>query len=248
MIRISPSHPDGVIVISVARSPIPSPTAPTPWLIAGDHRANRDSRSESNQSCGDDAWCGSDINYRGIVNRNVNHLRICRLDDVDRLTRGGLLYFYLILLVGPQRARGIGLCAQALNRSGYGRLVRRKCNADSGVIVNIFRHHGHDLRKIHQRDKRGIEARRLCRIGERGAAEIGILLQPVIHVENFLRIGAGSGDLRQQRIRIEGDGSEQLVQFFGSGRRRVLRADQWHKVLRKQKCEQQNYGGEGALS
>ena len=105
------------------------------------------------------------------------------------------------------------------------------------------------MRKIHQRDKRWIESRRLCGIGERGSGEIGILLQPVIHVENFLRIGAGSGDLREQRIRIERDRSEQLVQFFGSGGSlRVLRAEQWYKILRKHKSDQQNNRGEGALS
>ena len=122
---------------------------------------------------------------------------------------------------------------QALNRSGDRRLVRRKCGADGSVVVNILRHHGYDLRKIHQRHERWIESRSLRCIGERFTAEIGILQQPVIHIENFLRIGAGRGDLREQGIRIEGDWSEQLVQFVGSGKRRVLRANEWREILRK---------------
>jgi len=174
-------------------------------------------------------------------------LRIGWLDYIDRLTRG-LLHFHLILVVAAQRAGSIGLRAQTLNRSRDRRLVRRKCVADGGVVVDVLRHHGDDLGKIYQGYERWIEARRLRRVGERGAAEIGILLQPVIHVENFLRIGAGSGDLREQRIRIERDRSEQLVQFFGrGGRRRVLRTDQWREVLGKQKCDEQNNCGEGAL-
>lgn len=175
-------------------------------------------------------------------------MRICRLDDVDRLTRGGLLHFYLILVVAAQRARGIGLRSQPLNRSRNRRLVRCKRIADSGVIVNVLRHHGYDLRKIYQRYERWIESGRLCGVGERGAAEIGILLQPVIHIENFLWIGAGRGDLCEKRIGIKGDWREQLVQFVGSGRSRVLRAEQWYKVLRKHKSNQQNYRREGALS
>jgi hypothetical protein len=134
-------------------------------------------------------------------------LRICGLDDVDRLTRG-LLHFHLILGVTAQRARGIGLGAQALNRSGNRCLVRQKCVADGGVIIDVLRHHGYDLGKIHQRDERWIKSRLLCCVGKRGAGEIGILQEPVINVENFLRIGAGSGDLRQKGIRIEGDWSE----------------------------------------
>ena len=175
-------------------------------------------------------------------------MRICRLDDVDRLIRGGLLHFYLILVAAAQRARSIGLSAQPLNRSGDRRLVRRKRGADRRVVVNILGHHGDNLRKIHQRYERWIESRSLRRVSARLAAEIGILQQPVVHIENFLRISAGSGDLRQKGIRIERDWSEQLVQFVGSGKRRVLRADQWHKVLRKQKCEEQNHRSEGAVA
>jgi hypothetical protein len=88
------------------------------------------------------------------------------------------------------------LGAQPLNRSGDRPLVRQKRYSDSGVIVDVLRHHRYDLRKIRQRYKRGIESLRLCRVGERVASETGILMQPVIDVENFLRICAGSGDLR----------------------------------------------------
>ena len=160
-------------------------------------------------------------------------MRTSRLDYVDRLTRG-LLHFDLKLGVTAQGARGIGLGAQALNRSGNRRLVRQECVADGGVIVDVLRHHSYDLGKIHQRDKRRVEPLRLCRVGERGAGEVGILLQPVVNIENFLWICAGSGDLREKGIRIEGDRCKQLVQFFGSGRRnRVLREQQRQEILRK---------------
>jgi hypothetical protein len=144
------------------------------------------------------------------------------------------LHFHLGLLIGAQRARSIRLRAQPLDRIRHRRLVRRKCHADRGVVVDVFRHHRHHLRKIHQRDERGIKSRCLRRIGERRAGKVRILYQPIINVENFLRVRARSRDLRQQRIRIQRHRSQQLVQLVSSGRSdRVVRADQRHKVLRK---------------
>jgi hypothetical protein len=95
-IRIAPSHPVGMIVIGAVRSPIPSPTAPAPWLVSRDEHANRNSRSESDERRGCDARVGSDVNHGGVVNRNIDYLWISRLDYVDRLTRG-LLHFDLKL-------------------------------------------------------------------------------------------------------------------------------------------------------
>jgi hypothetical protein len=77
--------------------------------------------------------------------------------------------------------------------------------ADRRVVVHIFRHHLEDLREIGQRDKCRIESLRLRRIGERGASQVGISLQPIVHIQNFLGIRGGRGDLRQQRIRIKSD-------------------------------------------
>jgi hypothetical protein len=143
------------------------------------------------------------------------------------------LHFHLGLLIGAQRAWSISLRAQSLNRIGHGRLVRRKCHADGGVIVYVLRHHRDHLRKIHQRDERRIKSRRLRRIGERSAGKVRILYQPIINVENFLRVGASSSDLRQQGIRVQRHRSQQLIQLVSSGRSSVLRANQRDKVLRK---------------
>jgi hypothetical protein len=95
-IRIAPSHPVGMIVIGAVRSPIPSPTAPTPGLVGRDKHANRNPRSESDERGGCDARVRGDVNHGGIVNRNIDHLRTSRLDYVDRLTCG-LLHFDLNL-------------------------------------------------------------------------------------------------------------------------------------------------------
>ena len=232
-IGISPSAPDGVIVISAARAPIPSPPAPSPWAVINEQSADSDANSKSDQRSGNHTARGTDVNHGGIVLRNVDHLRICRLDYVHRLSRGGLLHFHLIISVGAQCAGVISLRAQTLNRIGDGSLVGCERVADGAVVVDVLGHHGDDLRKIHQRDKCGIESGSLRRVSERSAGEIAVCLQPIIDVENFLWIGAGGGDLSQQSVGIERDRSQQLVQFVRSGRSLVLRAEQRDKVLRK---------------
>jgi len=99
----------------------------------------------------------------------------------------------------------------------------------------VLRHHLEDLGKIHQGDEGGIEAHLLGRIGEGGTRQIRILGQPIIDVENFLRIGRGGGDLRQQRIGIKSDGGQELVEFFWS----------WNRVLRGKKRRELLQNDEG---
>jgi hypothetical protein len=98
----------------------------------------------------------------------------------------------------------------------------------------VLRHHLQHLRKIYQRDKRRIESLFLRRVRQLSSVEIGVLLQPVINIKNFLRIGRGSGDLREQRIRIKRDRSQQLIQFLRCGGR-GLRLEQRPKVLKNQR-------------
>jgi hypothetical protein len=52
----------------------------------------------------------------------------------------------------------------------------------------VLRHHLQHLRKIHQRNERRIESLLLCRVGERRAGQPLIVLQPVIDIQNLLRI------------------------------------------------------------
>jgi hypothetical protein len=88
---------------------------------------------------------------------------------------------------------------------------------DRGVIVDVLRHHLQHLRKTGQRDECRIESLFLCGVGECGSFKVRILLQPVIHIDNFLRIGRGSCDLGQQRIGVKRDRSQQLIQLLRGG-------------------------------
>jgi hypothetical protein len=152
--------------------------------------------------------------------RDINNLRTRGLNYINGLTRW-LLYLHLLLRITAQRAGVVRLSPQALNRSRDGFLIRGKCLSDGGVVVDVLSHHFQHLRKIYQRDECGIESLLLCRISERRARKPGVLRQPVIDIQDFLRIGGGGSDLGEQGIGIKGDWGQQLVQLF-RGKRRCL--------------------------
>jgi hypothetical protein len=54
----------------------------------------------------------------------------------------------------------------------------------------------------------------LRRIGQRLSLKALILLQPIVCIRNLLRIGRRRTNLRQKRIRIERDWSNQLIELI----------------------------------
>lgn len=72
--------------------------------------------------------------------RDVDDLRLGRLNDVDGLT-GDLLDLDGLLLVGAEGSCGVGLAAEALDGCGDFLLVGRHRLADCGVVVDVVRHH-----------------------------------------------------------------------------------------------------------
>jgi hypothetical protein len=127
----------------------------------------------------------------------------------------------LLLTVAAKSAGGVGLLAQALDRIHDRALVGLEGLSDGGVIIDILRHHVEHLGKADQRQECGIKPLGLRRIGQSCALEARILVQPVLNVENLLRVGGGGGDLRQQGVGIEGNRREQLIEFLRSGKRRL---------------------------
>jgi hypothetical protein len=125
-IRISPSAPGAAVVICAMRSPIPTPTAPSPRAVINQQRANPDTNSEGDERDGRHARSRADIDHSGIVLRHINNLRTRRLDYIHSLTWRRLLNLHLHLFIAAQSSRGIGLGAQALNRLAHRSLIRRK--------------------------------------------------------------------------------------------------------------------------
>lgn len=174
-------------------------------MVINQQRANRDSRSERDYRRGP-AWSRSDIDHGRIVLRHIDDLRTRRLDHVNGLARRRLLHLYLHFRIAAQGARGVGLCTQPLHRGTDGGLIRSESRTDCGVIVHVLRHHVNHLRESNECYEGGIKPLGLRAIGQRSAGEVRIGLQPVINVQDFLRIGRGRSDLCQQRIRIKSDG------------------------------------------
>jgi hypothetical protein len=124
MIRIRPTAPITMVVISAARSPVPSPSTPSPWPVINQQRTNPDPYPETDQRCRDHGIGGrSNVDDGGIILRHIDDLRVRRLDYVDRLTRR-LLYLYLLLCIAAQRAGGVCLSPQPLNRLSDSSLIR----------------------------------------------------------------------------------------------------------------------------
>ena len=97
------SSPRAAIVVD-AVPPSPAPTAPSPRLVVGDEESDADAYSEGNQrGCDDGAGAGGNVDDGGVVLRDVDDLRIGRLNDVDGLI-GDLLHLNLLLLVGAERS------------------------------------------------------------------------------------------------------------------------------------------------
>jgi hypothetical protein len=158
-----------------------------------------------------------------------------------------LLHFHLLLGITLQRPGRVSLGTQSLNRCCDCCLIRRKRLPDGGVIVDVLRHHVQHLRKICQRDKCRIEPLFLRCIGKLRAAKPGVLLQPVIRVQNFLGVGRSGCNLRQQGIRVKCDRSQQLIQLLRRGDRRLGR-QQGSKILGNYQGDQQNNRRKTSLS
>src|SRR5580658_3679889 len=172
-----PSSPRGAVVIDAA-SPVPSPSAPSPRLVACNQRPNADAHAKRDKRCRDDrSRARRCIDNRRIVLRHINDLRICGLDYVHRLR--SLLHDDCLLLIRPQRTRRIRLRAQPLNRIRHRRLVRRHGRPNRGIVVDVLRHHLQNIREVHQRDEGRVVALLLRSIRQLAVRQSGIVCKPV---------------------------------------------------------------------
>ena len=130
------SAPRAAIVVD-AVTPTPSPATPAPRLIIGHQESDADAYSEGDErGCDNGAGARGNVDDGGVVLRDVDDLRIGRLDDIDGLI-GDLLHLNLLLLVGAKGSSGIGLAAQALDGCSHLGLVGRHRLANCGVVVDM---------------------------------------------------------------------------------------------------------------
>jgi hypothetical protein len=180
-------------------------------LVIGYQESDADAYSEGDErGCDDGAGAGGNVDDGGVVLRDVDDLRIGRLNDVDGLI-GDLLHLNLLLLVGAKGSSGIGLAAQALDGGSHLGLVGRHRLANCGVVVDMVRHHLEHGGEGDEREEGRIEPLFLCGVGESGTGEVRVLREPVGDVENFLWVGRGRRNLREQLVGIERNRRQQLV-------------------------------------
>jgi hypothetical protein len=117
---------------------------------------------------------------------HIDSLRACPLHN-NRLLR-----------VRAQSSRGISLGAKALDGIGNRGLICRHGLANRCIVVDIVRHHLQDVRKMHQSNESRIKSLLLRGIAERIAGKPRIVGEPIIDVENFLRVRGGGCNLREQ--------------------------------------------------
>lgn len=97
-----PAAPWAAIVVD-AVAPSPAPATPGPGLVIRDQESDADTDAEGDErGCYDGACAGGDVDDGGIVLRDVNDLRIGRLNDVDGLACD-LLDLNLLLLIAAER-------------------------------------------------------------------------------------------------------------------------------------------------
>jgi hypothetical protein len=124
-----------------------------------------------------------------------------------------LLHLNLLLRRAAQRSRRVGLRTQPLNRRRHLRLIRRDSTPERSVVVDILGHHLDHRRKVCKCDKSRIETLFLRSIRQPRSAQALIQSQPVVDIQNLLRIRRSRRNLRQQRVRIERYRRQQLIEL-----------------------------------
>jgi hypothetical protein len=173
--------------------------------------------------------------------RQIHHLRIRRLDHVNG-PASSLLHLYLLLWITAQCARSIRLRPQTLDGCRHQALICRDRGSNGRIVIDILRHHLDYLGETCQGDECRIKALLLRRFGELRHSEVVVLPQPVIEIQDLLRIGGRRRDLRQQGVRIQRNRRQQLIQLLGCGHRRHLCLQVGSKTLKQEENNQQKNG------
>jgi hypothetical protein len=183
-------------------APTPTPSTPSPRLRAVHPRTQRNSRPKAQHRRRNHIprARATRPHLLRLILRNEHHLRIRRLNH-HHLHTTLLLHRNRLVLVAIQRTSCKRILPQRLNRRHHRLLVRPERIPQRCIVIDVVRHHLYDGRKVHQRNKRRIEPMLLRRIRQRLPLQIAILMHPVVHIQNLLRIRRSRTYLRHQRIR-----------------------------------------------
>jgi hypothetical protein len=195
-------------------------------VVVVDRCAHRDTGGESNQASSDrlgivivllDHDDGRlrriRIDNLRVVLRDVDDLRVGRLDHDHLLAGRRRGRLDLLLRAGLERTFGVRILPQALDAVEHRRAIRRERRAEARGPVQLLGHELHDGRKQRHRDEVRFEALDGRRILQLGALQRSVRSEPRVQRDDLGRLGGTEEHLRQQLIRIQRDGSEQAVEI-----------------------------------
>jgi hypothetical protein len=206
------------IYIHIVAAPTPRAPAPTPDRSYG-YSPPEPEHTDSNSNSGPTAGRVNQRRIRRIppraihdyrvVARHINDFGICRLD-----LYGLTLDNHLLLFGRLEIARCLGLLPQFLNGIHYIGLLGQECFAQPLCPCRLLGHHVEDLWKGRQRLHAQVPGHLVQSVIEHVSAKVRVCLHPSVRFRNLIRIGRRYEDLREQRIGIERDRGQHLVQFL----------------------------------
>src|SRR5262245_51784112 len=240
--------PVEVVVLAVVDIDVtPAPVAVAPV------GANRDSQSEGKEGSARDITRRvvvirrirrirpRAVHDRRVVRRDVDYLRIRRLDLDDR--RAALLLGGDVLLLARLEVAGrLCLRSQPLYRIQHVLLLREKGVAQLRGHIELLVQHLESLWERRERLHTRVPLLLFQRVLQRLVLQVGIRLRPACSLDDLQRIGRCHQHLSYQRVGIERDGRDELFELLrlelgrrpDSRRARGLRA-----VLREAQRQQQ---------
>ena len=175
----------------------PAATASAAAFLLNDHRGRR-----------------RGVDGLRVVLRNVDDLRVGRLDHDHLLAARRGPGLDLLLRRGLELPGILRLDSQPLDAGEDRRAIGGERLAEPGRPVQISRHRVHDLRKEDEGHEARLEARLRRRILKLAAFQ-RLAGEPFAERRHLAGIGGTEKHLREQLIRIEGDGREQAVERVG---------------------------------
>ena len=235
-----------MVVDGIAIAPVEPPPTPSPAIGPDETNIEADSKGEVRPTKPDSRirvparprYQGITVNQPWIICGNVNHLGIRRLNGNRRV-----LVLYSLLRSGLQIARCLRPLTHHLHGVHHVLLLIVVRVAKRGSPRKVLVHISQDRRECRERLDAGVPRLWVYRLTQRVAFHVGIRLQPSIRLDHLLGEGRRRQDLGHQRVRIQRDRRDQLLQLVGSllsvGRNlrglRILLREQRLRAHRKQK-------------
>jgi hypothetical protein len=206
------------IYIHIMAAPTPGAPAPTPdrsYRYSSPEPEHTDSDGNSGPTAGRinqrrirriPPWPID--NYR-VISRHINDFGICRLD-----LYGLSLDNHLLLLGRLEIARGLGLLPQFLNGIHDIGLLGQESLTQPLCPRRLLGHHVENLWKGRQRLHAQVPGHLVQSVIERVSLKVRVCLHPSVRFRNLIRVRRRYEDLREQRIGIERDRGEHLVQLL----------------------------------